>query len=559
MTSFNKIGLSPEILKGIEDLGFEYPMPIQEKVIPIFLKKHGDIIGLAQTGTGKTGAYGLPLLQLTDTSNREPQALILSPTRELCVQITRDLKNFSKYIKGMNVVAIYGGANVEQQIREVKKGAQIIVATPGRMVDLLKRRKVNISSIHSLVLDEADEMLNIGFREELGEILKKTPEEKNTLLFSATMSKDIAAIASSYMKDPIEIVIGKRNVGAQNVNFIYYLVNARDRYLVLKRIADINPDIYGIIFCRTRRETKDIAEKLIKDGYNADALHGDLSQSQRDYVMKRFRLKNLQMLVATDVAARGLDVNDLTHVINYNLPDEIESYTHRSGRTGRAGKTGTSIAIIHTKEKYKLRQIEKIVDQKFEQHSIPLGKDICEKQLLSLMDKMEKVKVNERQIKQFLPKVYEKLENLNREEIIKQFVSLEFNRFLEYYKDAPDLNVFEEKSKQREKKGKKSKDFVRFFINAGTMDGLTPAGLISLINKTTKNRDIKIGKLDLMKKFSFFEVNNQFADAIPPSFEKTTYKERALIVEKAQPLSPLKDTKNRKERKRKAKNKASKK
>ncbi len=424
------MGLSPNLMKGIEELGFKIPTPIQEEIIPIFFEKENDIVGLAQTGTGKTAAFGLPIIEQIDIRNKSVQALILAPTRELCIQISKDLKNYSKYIKGLHVVPVYGGASIDTQIRALKKGAHIIVATPGRMLDLINRKVAKIANVRTVVLDEADEMLNMGFRDDLDSILEKTPGIKRTLLFSATMLKEVARIAKNYMNNPIEITVGTQNAGAENIRHIYYQVHARNRYLVLKRIADINPDIYGIVFCRTRMETKEVADKLIKDGYNADAIHGDLSQSQRDQVMKRFREKSLQMLVATDVAARGIDVNDISHIINYNLPEDNEVYTHRSGRTGRAGKSGISIAIVNYREKNKIPQIEKNIRKNFEKLPVPSGVEICNKQLFKLIDRMEKVVVDEAQIAPFMDIVNKKLEWLSKEQIIKHFVSLEFNRFL---------------------------------------------------------------------------------------------------------------------------------
>ncbi|RLD83641.1 MAG: ATP-dependent helicase, partial [Bacteroidetes bacterium] len=441
MITFKETELNPEILKALDELGFVNPTPIQEKTIPHLLSSERDLVGFAQTGTGKTAAFGLPIIHQIDTKSKNVQAIILSPTRELCVQIAQDITNYAKYTKGLNVVAVYGGTSIDTQIRSLKKGAQIVVGTPGRTLDLIKRKKLKLSTVEYLVLDEADEMLTMGFKDDLDAILEGTPAEKQTLLFSATMPKEIANIAKKYMKDSVEISAGKKNIGAENVNHIYYMVNARDRYLALKRIADINPKIYGIVFCRTRRETKEVAEKLMGDGYNADALHGDLSQAQRDYVMSRFRTKKLQLLVATDVAARGLDVTDLTHIINYNLPDDLEVYIHRSGRTGRAGKKGISISIIHSRETGKIRMIQKKVGKTFEHIPVPSGKEICGKQLYNLIDKVEKIEVDESQIEQFLPEIYKKLDWLSREELIKHFVSAEFNRFLAYYKNAPDLNV----------------------------------------------------------------------------------------------------------------------
>ncbi len=518
MTKFADLGISQDILKGITELGFEKAMPVQEAVIPVLLQTNTDIVALAQTGTGKTAAFGLPIVEQINIKNKYPQALILSPTRELCVQIAKDLMAYSKYVDGLKVLPVYGGANIDAQIRGLRMGVHVIVATPGRMLDLIKRKKADITNVESVVLDEADEMLNMGFRDDLNEILESVPDERRTLLFSATMPKEVAAIAKNYMTNPQEITVGKKNAGAESVKHLYYLVHARDRYLALKRIADMNPNIYSIIFCRTRMETKEVAEWLIKDGYNADALHGDLSQAQRDHVMSRFRLKSLQMLVATDVAARGLDVNDLTHVINYNLPDDIEAYTHRSGRTGRAGKTGVSIAIVHLREKYKIKEIEKKINKTFEKADIPKGEEVCKKQLFHLIDKMEHVEVDE-QIEEFLPEIYQKLEWLDKEDLIKRFVSLEFNRFLDYYKNAPDLNIpdekeFRQQEKDKGKRRKSNKDFKRLFINVGKNQGLNAQRLMGLVNESTKERSVAFGKIDIMKSFSFFEIDKQHADKV---------------------------------------------
>jgi len=519
MTKFTDLGIQQDILKGINELGFEEAMPVQSEVIPVVLESKQDIVALAQTGTGKTAAFGLPIVQQVSTKDKHPQALILSPTRELCVQIAKDLMAYSKYVDGLKVLPVYGGADINAQIRGLRMGVHVIVATPGRILDLIKRKKADITKVNTVVLDEADEMLNMGFRDDLNDILESVPNERRTLLFSATMPKEVAAISKTYMSSPQEITVGKRNSGAESVKHLYYLVHARDRYLALKRIADVNPDIYAIIFCRTRMETKEVAEWLIKDGYSADALHGDLSQSQRDHVMGRFRLKNLQMLVATDVAARGLDVNDLTHVINYNLPDDIEAYTHRSGRTGRAGKTGISIAIVHLREKYRIKDIEKKINKKFEKAEIPTGSEVCKKQLFNLVDRMEHVEVDHNEIDGLLPEIYKKLEWLDKEELIKRFVSLEFNRFLEYYKNAPDLNVPDEKdfNQQRKDKGKRrgsNKDFKRLFINVGKNQGLNAQRLMGLVNESTKDRDIPIGKIDIMKSFSFFEIDKEYTDKV---------------------------------------------
>ncbi|HAN18562.1 MAG: hypothetical protein A2X13_13975 [Bacteroidetes bacterium GWC2_33_15] len=526
MNKFEELGINQDILQGINDLGFNEPMPVQTQVIPALLEKSNDIVALAQTGTGKTAAFGLPILQQINTADKFPQALILSPTRELCVQIAKDLMAYSKYVKGIKILPVYGGANIDAQIRGLRMGTHIIVATPGRILDLIHRRTADISAVKTVVLDEADEMLNMGFRDDLNEILESVPASRRTLLFSATMPKEVATIAKKYMSNPIEITVGKKNEGAENIKHAYYIVQARDRYLALKRIADMNPDIYGIIFCRTRAETKEVAEWLIKDGYNADALHGDLSQAQRDHVMNRFRLKSMQMLVATDVAARGLDVNDLTHVINYNLPDDMEVYTHRSGRTGRAGKAGISVAIVHLKEKYRIKEIEKKINKKFEALPVPTGKEICKKQLFHLIEKMEKVEVNHELIDEFLPEVNKKLEWLERDELIKHFVSLEFNRFLEYYKNASDLNAPDEKfteyrdrdkgrrGDRNDRSDSRSKDFKRLFVNIGKNHGLNPQRLMGLVNEATRDRNIPVGRIDIMKSFSFFEIDEQYTSKV---------------------------------------------
>jgi ATP-dependent RNA helicase DeaD len=549
MLNFNTLGLSPNILKGIEELGFERPTPIQEKIIPTIFETDKDIIGLAQTGTGKTAAFGLPLINNIDFENHSVQALILAPTRELCIQISKDLRNFSKYVQDFKVVPVYGGANIDTQIKALKKGADIITATPGRMLDLINRKVAKIAHIKTLVLDEADEMLNMGFREELDKILEKTPPGKRTLLFSATMPDAVTRIAKTYMKDPLRITIGKQNSGAENVKHVYYLVHARDRYAALKRIADVNPDIYGLVFCRTRMETKDVAEKLIKDGYNADALHGDLSQAQRDHVMKRFRNRSLQMLVATDVAARGIDVNNISHVINYNLPEDLDVYTHRSGRTGRADKHGVSISIVNHREVNKMPIIEKIINKKCQKLPIPTGEEVCKKQLFKFIDKMENVDVDEEQINPFMDTVNKKLEWLSKEQLIKHFVSLEFNRFLEYYKTAPDLNGKAQKDKEKGKFNKKREDkenrdgykkrrkqkegFTRLFINIGKKDQTEPKSIIGLVNDNTKIRNILIGDIDIKDNFSFFEVEDQHSSMVVKSLNGKKIGDRPVKVELA--------------------------
>ncbi len=531
MKTFQDLGLEENILSAIKDLNFETPMPVQIEVIPHLLEKKGkDILALAQTGTGKTAAFGLPVIQKTDTELKQIQFLILSPTRELCLQISDDLASFSKYKPGIRIAAVFGGANIERQIEKIQKGVQIVSATPGRLLDLINRDIVDLSKINTVVLDEADEMLNMGFREDLEEILRTTPKKKNTLLFSATMPKEIVSIANSYMNDPVEITIGKRNSGSENVEHICYLVQARERYLALKRIVDFNPEIYGIVFCRTRAETQEVADKLIKDGYNADALHGDLSQNQRDAVMKKFRIRHLQLLVATDVAARGLDVDDLTHIINYNLPEENEIYTHRSGRTGRAGRKGISIAIANLKEKNKLHDIEKKINKQFSFAEIPTGKEICEKQLFFLIDRMEKVEVDYTQINPLLPDIFSKLEWLDREELIKKFVSVEFNRFLDYYKNTPDLSS-PNSSGGRGKERNRNSRFTRFFINLGFRDKLRPNNIMNMINDYTSTSDIEIGKIEILKNFSFFEVDAEYADTVLSSFKGMEFQGREINLE----------------------------
>ena len=535
MKSFAEIGIENNILKAIEELGFENPMPVQEKVIPQLLSDEGnDVVALAQTGTGKTAAFGLPLLHRIDLSNKKTQHVIISPTRELCVQIADDLKSYSKYEKGIKVVAVFGGASIEHQIKAIKRGAHIISATPGRLLDLINRRVIDLRHIETVVLDEADEMLNMGFREDLEDILSDTPKDKQTLLFSATMPREVKRIADKFMNDAVEFTVGKKNAGAENVSHICYSVHARDRYLALKRIVDFNPNIYGIVFCRTRLETQDIAAKLMNDGYNADAIHGDLSQVQRDVVMGKFRTKHITLLVATDVAARGLDISDLSHVINYNLPDELEIYTHRSGRTGRAGKSGTSIIISNLKEKRKISTIEKKIGKKIENKPVPLGKEICKVQLFHLIDRMEKVAVDSVEIDEFLPEINKKLEWLDRDELIKKFVSVEFNRFSDYYKNTADLNkpTDDRKSRREERsRGRSSKGFTRFFLNLGAMDKLSPVDIIGMVNDITGVRDIQIGEIDIKKTFSFFEVDSEFKDQMLDTFNQAEHKGRKINLE----------------------------
>ena len=528
MMTFKETGLSESILKAIGALGFEQPTPIQEKVIPYLLDSEKDIIGLAQTGTGKTAAFGLPIIEKCDPAKKAVQALILAPTRELCIQITKEMELYALESENLHITSVYGGASITNQIDELKRGVQIVAATPGRALDLIKRKALKVGSIQFLVLDEADEMLNMGFKDELDAILENTPENKQTLLFSATMPKEVQRIADNYLKDPVEIAAGEKNKGAENVSHEFYMGLARNRYEILKRVVDINPDIYGIVFCRTRRETKEVADKLMADGYNADALHGDLSQAQRETVMAHFRAHHLQMLVATDVAARGLDVNNLTHVINYNLPDEKEIYIHRSGRTGRAGKKGISVTIIHTREMHKIKDLEKVTGKKFVKKQIPNGEEICAKQLYKLIDKMEHVEVDEDRINPFMPTIYKKLEWIDKEQLIKHFVSLEFNRFLDYYKGRGDINVDPKKEKfddrDRFQKSGKKIDYERVVIK-----------MIGLINDTTEKRNIEIGKIDLMNNFSFIEIDKTYSELLLKKANQATYKGFKVVVEKSKP------------------------
>lgn len=513
--TFEELGLSQPVLKAITELGFEMPTPIQEKAIPAVLTGESDLVALAQTGTGKTAAFGLPLTQLINFESRQVQAVVLCPTRELCMQITRDLQNFTKFIGGAHVVSIYGGASIEGQIREVRKGPQIIVGTPGRMVDMIDRGVVNLTTIQYVVLDEADEMLNMGFKEDLDMILSDTPSTKSTWLFSATMPDEVLRISKHYMSSPVEITVGGKNTGNENIEHQFYVVHQRDKYLALKRIADYNPDIFAIVFCRTKIETQQIADALIKDGYNADALHGDLSQAQRDHVMKRYRSRSLQMLVATDVAARGIDVNDVTHVINYNLPDEIENYTHRSGRTARAGKKGVSIAIINMKEVYKIRQIEKIIKQPFVKAHIPTPFEACEKQLFHLVQGVHNIEVNEKAIEAYLPKVFEEFADMTKEEVITRFVSVEFNRFLDYYRNAPDLNESEKKGESRG-----SRDgVVKLYINLGEIDDLNFATMKQYIAEVASISEADITWTDLKNTFSLIEVRIGVLDQVMEAFK----------------------------------------
>jgi len=550
LKTFEELGVSEEIRRAIEEMGFVQPMPVQEEVIPYLLGSGNDVIALAQTGTGKTAAFGIPVLQRIDTSRKDTQALILSPTRELCLQIADDMREFSKYMDGIHVEAVYGGASIEQQIRALRKGVQVIVATPGRLIDLMKRGVAQLDEVYNVVLDEADEMLNMGFSESIDAILEGVPADRNTLLFSATMSREIERIAKGYLHDYKEIVVGSRNEGAEHVNHIYYMVNAKDKYLALKRLVDYNPRIFAIIFCRTKMETQEVADKLIRDGYNAEALHGDLSQQQRDLTMQKFRQHTVQLLVATDVAARGLDVDDLTHVINYGLPDDIENYTHRSGRTGRAGKKGTSLSIVHVREKHKIRAIEREIGKQFEQGQIPQAEEICKKQLYKVMDQIVKADVDEEQIAPFMQDISRYFEYIDKDDLIKKIVSMEFGKFLAYYKDAPSLTpVSSVKGEGRKKAGdgKKQRDshtatrtrregrggeanatepgYRKLFINLGKKDGFYPGELMQFLNKHVHGH-VGVGHIDLLQTMSYFEVPEADADRVVRYIDGQQYKGR---------------------------------
>ncbi len=568
MKTFEELGVSAEIRRAIEELGFVQPMPVQEQVIPHLISPEGgDVIALAQTGTGKTAAFGIPLLMRIDTSRRDTQALVLSPTRELCLQITDDIRDFSKYIDGIHVEAVYGGAAIEPQMRALKKGVQIIVATPGRLVDLMHRGFVHLEQVKSIVLDEADEMLNMGFSESINEVFESLPAEHHTLMFSATMSREVERVAKQYLHDYEEIVVGSRNEGAENVNHIYYMVNAKDKYLALKRIVDYYPRIFAIIFCRTKVETQEIADKLIRDGYNAESLHGDLSQPQRDLTMQKFRQHLTQLLVATDVAARGLDVDDLTHVINFGLPDDIENYTHRSGRTGRAGKKGTSISIVHSREKFKIRNIEKEIGKSFVQAEIPSAEEICKKQLYKVMDQIVKTDVDDEEIAPFMQDISRYFEYIDKEEIIKKIVSLEFGKFLAYYADAPELSpVTPEKSGKSGMSGKSGfpqtdkqklqnkaqKGYRRLFINLGKRDGFYPGELMQTLNRFVGGRQ-EVGHIDLLDTISYFEVPERDAKKVMIQLTGIRYKGRQVRCNDAdegpKPAKPRKPAKPAKPRK----------
>jgi ATP-dependent RNA helicase DeaD len=532
MKSFDALGLSKELVETIRQMGFETPTPIQEKAIPVLLKGDTDLVGLAQTGTGKTAAFGLPLLDLVDKDNRATQALVVAPTRELSVQITSDLENFSKNGKPLNIVTVYGGASISEQIRKVRRGAQIIVATPGRLIDLLSRKVVDLTHIQFVVLDEADEMLNMGFKEDIDEILSTTPDTKKVWLFSATMPREVRDIASNYMSNPQEIAMEGRQQGNENIDHQFAAVDERDKYLALKRFVDYTPDIFGVIFCRTKIDTQKIAEHLIKDGYNADSLHGDLTQAQRDRVMKSFKNKTLQLLVATDVAARGIDVSSITHVIHMNMPDEMEFYTHRSGRTARAGKKGISLAIVSKKELGRIHQVEKSLKRKFTQVPIPTGDEVCQQKIVGLVQKVRSVEVNDEEIDSFLPEVYHELKDLSKEDIIKRFASIEFNRFLEYYRDARDLNKSEKRTSyvsDGEDRSYSSGD--RIFINIGKMDGLDTGSLLGLICDYGEVSKDKVGRIDLKGAYSFFEIEKGLTDQVMNGFQGVEVRGRKVRLE----------------------------
>lgn len=561
MISFKETGLKPEIVEAISELGFQNATPIQEECIPFILSSRDDLIANAQTGTGKTAAFGLPIIEQIDTNSKNVQAIAIAPTRELAIQISKDLQSYAAKIPALKIIPVYGGASIEPQLKALRSKVHIVVGTPGRLLDLIKRKKLKLNEIKWLVLDEADEMLNMGFKDELDGILETTPETRQTLLFSATLPKEIIRISKNYMNNPQQIAVAKANIGADTVEHHYYQVNARDKYAVLKRLADMNPNIYAIVFCRTRHETKDIADKLIKDNYNADALHGDLSQAQREHVMKRFRVRNLQILVATDVAARGLDVTDLTHVINYSLPDDSEVYVHRSGRTGRAGKNGICISITHNRENGKLRQIEKLIGKSFEKKLVPNGREICEVQLMKLVSNMENVDITNGEIDSFMDTIYAQLEHMSKEEIIKRFISMEFNRFLDYYKGSKDLNISSSEARQRDRdaskgsrrgeredrRGRSSSNskFKRLHINIGSKNSANPGSIIGLINKATPGLSVDIGDIEILKKFSFFEVDAKHVDKVLQSVNGMAYHDEIVEVEISDSPKPEKKAAHR--------------
>lgn len=541
MNPFIELGIRHDIVNALTELGFEKPTPIQEQSVPVLLAGSNDFVGLAQTGTGKTAAFGLPLLELLDFSEKHPQAVILCPTRELCLQISNDLKKYAKNLNNVNVVAVYGGASISDQLRQIRRGVQIVVATPGRMLDILGRNAIDFSHIKYVVLDEADEMLNMGFQEDINNILSTTPATKKTWLFSATMPREVRKIAKQYMTDPVELTMGTENTGNANIDHEYYVVRASDKFATFKRIIDFTPGIFGIVFCRTKIETQDIAEALIKDGYNANALHGDLSQQQRDKVMKQYRDKSIQLLIATDVASRGIDVKDVTHVINYSLPDELESYTHRSGRTARAGKSGVSISIINVKELGKIRQIERTLGKKFVKAEVPSGFDVVEKQLFGMINKLHNVTVNEEQIAPYMPRIMQEFGELSKEELIKKFASVEFNRFLEYYKNSKDLNVDTNNINVNERNGRPERSrrdeteagFTRLFINVGSVDEFNRGDLLGFICNSTQISGKSIGKIDLKGVFSFFEVENDLVEKVYAGFKTVEFNGREVRIENA--------------------------
>ncbi len=563
--TFEELGVNEPLRHAIAELGFENPMPVQEKVIPHLLSADGDVVALAQTGTGKTAAFGLPVIQRIDISLEKPQALVLAPTRELCLQIASDLADFSRYIPELRILPVYGGSSIESQIRALRNGVQIIVATPGRLIDLINRGVVELDNVHTVILDEADEMLNMGFVESIDDILSHVPDQRKMLLFSATMPQEIERIAKKYMHEPVEFVIGTRNEGAANVRHIYYMVHARDKYLALKRVADDNPDIYAIVFCRTRRDTQEVADNLIQDGYNAEALHGDLSQQQRDVVMKKFRDRVVTLLVATDVAARGLDVNDLTHVINYGLPDDTAVYTHRSGRTGRAGKTGVSVAIIHSRERGKLREIERIIGKTFERREVPTPQHIIEKQLFSLADRLERVKVDDAEMERYMPGVLKKLGWLSEEDILKRVFSLEFNRLLEYYKDAPAIDFIDEKPrKEKKEKGAKGehpsdgdkdrrtagRGMERIYISVGKRNGFYAGNLIEILNLMVPGKRVDVGRIDLFPGYSLFDVKKSDARRVVAALKGADFMDHRIYAEIAQPDKDYARASNRRSKER---------
>ena len=528
MSKFKEIGVAKDLCKGINEMGFINPTEVQEQSIPFLLLENRDLISLAQTGTGKTAAFGLPVIQKTELKNKYVQSIILCPTRELCIQICKDLETYSKYVSGIKILAVYGGTNIDTQIKSLNKGVHIVVGTPGRTKDLIKRKVLKLELVNKVVLDEADEMLSMGFKDDLDFILERTRADRQTMLFSATISKEVKSISKRYMSDAKEISVSKINSGAKNIEHHIYNVSSRNKYEALKRIADFNPNIYGIVFCRTKRHTKDIANKFMAEGYNADAIHGDLSQNQRDEVMQRFRNKSLQILIATDVAARGLDVDDITHVINYSLPDDPEVYIHRSGRTARAGKSGISIAISNESERRKIKSIEKKGGIKFVNKDVPTGVEICSNQLYKMIDKIENVEVDEKQIKPFLKDIYQKLEWLDRDELIKRFVSVEFNRFLNYYKEANKLQS--KRSKKSEKKRRNKKSMTGFSINIGRKHRATPIDIISIINRALKSNDIEIGKIELNRYQSFFEIDKDFADELMSNIKKIDFRGNDIVL-----------------------------